>query len=191
MSHLPRVVDYANQPLALGKDFARDVSLIRERFIKHFPAYNYRSLVFEPTADPSKTNVTGKDGGTKMDPLWGESVPDNGNRKWEQPHKADGSPTEQTNNKYLGPFPINMRIRREASQKELQRWGFDRERQIYCVIPTSFLVDCNIEVKAGDLVEWNGPQKFRVEVYSGDGYWKNTNIPQYIVCGCDMLRVGS
>lgn len=196
-SYLPvGVLEYTEFPKPDSKDILQQVRMIECLFDKQAPEIEYYPLRKLPT--PSVTGgktdpnvLSGEDGTTKFDPLWGESVPDTvaAGTEWKQPH---GDPTQSVNarERYDGPILLRAQVRREAKERELKRWGFDEIRDVVVIIPVSYLDRYGVRVEAGDHFVWDG-ERYQVLKRARDGYFFNSNQRLYVVISAEHYREGT
>jgi hypothetical protein len=183
----PSALQVQQIPQSFGKDLRTIIRTIEERYRRHtqVPYYALRRDLTEVT---SLSTPVGEAGTTKFDPLYGESV-DPDMTTVEQAH---GSGTYSVADVDLFDDPVNIwaRVRRDAKNTDLQRWGFDKVRDLIVYIPCSTLDAAGITVKAGDKFVWNS-EDYNVIEFNQDGYWYNTNVALYVVINAEHRRFGS
>lgn len=197
-SYLPiDVLEYTEFPKANGKDVYRQIAMIEDVWARQMPKVEFYNAKKFPTAsldeggevDPNV--LSGEEGTTKYDPLWGERVSDsvaNGGA-WVQPH---GKEDHSVNGRGVFEVPVLLPCQIERIQKERQmkKYGFDEVREIVATIPVSFLDRFGVKVEAGDKFVWDGEQ-YEVKQERRDGWWMNSNVRLYVVMACDHWRPGS
>lgn len=129
---------------------------------------------------------------TQFDFLWGESVEqeiqDSG---WEQPHGDDDlNATRKAVDQFEGPYQMHAQVRKEPSEKELKKFGFERDRELMVFIPLSFYDAYGIRANPGDYFIWDDT-RYLVKQTDRKGWWKNTNVRLYMALACDKLHEGS
>jgi hypothetical protein len=195
MSYLPPyAVNKTVIPEAYGIDLQTIVRMIRERWEKFFPKLDYYSLQVAPTA-PASANmdkIVGAADNTQFDPLWGEAVdPALRGESWTQPHlSGEYAADKDATDVYATAVPMPSRFRREVKDSELHQWGFDRVRDVVVTIPVVFFDLADLTAKAGDKLSWNS-SFYDVVQQTTDGYWRNSNIPLYVILNCQTRRRGS
>ena len=163
------------------------LGVLRERWRRHFPHLLYSPLLHAPTTAVDPNTPVGDAGTTKYDPLWGEPV-DTRMTAVTQPQGTAYRAAE--NYQYRDAIRLPCRVNRAAHQTELQRWGFDKMRELIVSIPCPILDDYGITARPGDKFDWKNTT-FRVAQVSLDGYWRNSSIALYAVLNCQTLRHGS
>lgn len=201
MPYLPpqlnRVIsgDTLQLPQTSQLDFQMQVSVIRERFLRFHPLIPYRVLKLAPTPQPEREAnadpIVGVPGTTRYDPLWKESVDARVGDSWAQPHASTTlDATAVAADLFEPAVNIPSRVTRTALDSELHKYGFDRVRDLLVTIPTVFLDELGITVKAGDVVEWDGDE-YTILQETAQGFWYNTSVRLYVVCNCEHRRKGS
>lgn len=186
----PGIIEDAPFPKTWDKDLQMQVRMIVEKWKRMFPAADYFSLKKSVTADTTPQHApVGEAGTTKFDPVYGETVDAAMGANWVQPH-ASGTVKAANVEVFWPAVKIPRRVQRTAKELELKRWGFDKVRTMIVFIPSYFFDLHGITVVAGDKLLWNG-ESFTVLQFNGDGYWKNSNLPLYMVLNVEHLRVGS
>ena len=179
-------------PLEQAKDFELQVRLANELYRRKFPQLEYHSLNKATTVATVVANgdraPVGETGTTKFDPVWGESV-NAPNGKWEQPHGTAGVVAATAVELFAEPQHIHFRVQRINKEVELRKYGFDKVRLLTMFTPVSLLDEAGVTIKHGDKIRWNGDY-FKVEDFNLNGYWKNTDIPMYMVMNLDHYRLG-
>lgn len=195
MPYLPAIYTHEVElPGAYDKDLLLQVRVIIEKYRRYYPKIEYFTFKGDVTVSPSLPSdvptVVGEAGGTAFDPLWGESVPADQltDGVWQQPNDGSGA---AANPELFNPVVIvNCRIQRDAKEKELKKYGFDQIRDLLLFIPTARLDQLGITARAGDEFVWDG-YRYQFEQVEATGYWKNTNLPLYLVANCEQKKVGS
>ena len=189
-------------PRGIQKDLKQNIRMIEDLYRTQMPTINYyvqdkgatSVCDAEGTVDPEtilKETVVGDAGGGQWDPLWGESVPTSEETTgWEQPHGNDTHDATDSRGIFSAAIPLKARIQREAKDRELKKYGFDKVRQVLVHIPVSILDANGIQVEAGDEFEWDG-ERFMVLQRRRSGYWKNTNVRLYVTINADHARIQS
>lgn len=196
----PPAIDPTVFPQPYVADLTTHIGLIEERWRRSFPIISYTMIDKRVTAvadSPAGTGaasdaLSGEAGSTKFDPLWGESI-DSTLTTWQQPHgQAAATPAIKAvePNVYLPAIPLHARIRRAARKDELQKYGFDRIRDLLVTIPTSMLDTAGVTCAAGDRFVWNN-ELFEVIQWSPMGWWFQTSVKLYIVLNVQHARRGS
>lgn len=129
---------------------------------------------------------------TQFDMLWGESVEqavqDSG---WEQPHGDDDlNATRKAVDQFRGPYQLHGQVRKEPSEKELKKIGFDKDRELMVYIPLSMYDAYGISANPGDYFIWDDT-RYVVKQIDRTGWWKSTNVRLYMALACDKLHEGS
>jgi hypothetical protein len=130
---------------------------------------------------------------TQFDALWGESVDDRmqlPNEGWQQPHTTDAEADIAEVEKHDGPFYVHAQVRREPTEKELKKYGFDKVRDLLVHVPISLIDKMGIKVQPGDWFVWDDTEYSVLQV-ERTGYWMNTNIRLYFALNCEHRRRGS
>ena len=188
-------------PKAFKKDVRMQIRLIEDLYRTQMPEIDYfvhskdpTAICDEPGADEDTLlagTIVGETGGTQWDPLWGESVPSTEEATgWEQPHGNVTHDATDSRGVFDDPVRIRARVQREAKERELKKYGFDKVRAILVHIPVSILDAHGIFVEAGDEFEWDG-ERFLVKQRNRTGYWKNTNVRLYLTINADHARIQS
>lgn len=192
----PSVIEATAFPREQGDDLLMQIRLIEEQWARMYPTVTYFNLKKATTealsagvSDPNK--LSGEAGTTKFDPLYGEYVPSSvaAGGVWAQPH-GDAAKSVNEPEKVYEPVEIHARVQREAKERQLKRWGFDKIRDVILMIPASILDRFGITVEPGDIFVWDG-QRYVVQQYARDGYWKNTNVRLYLIVNAENYREGS
>jgi hypothetical protein len=191
MAYLPpNPTEATSFPVAYGVDIATAIRMAEEKWQRHFPSLAYYPLKKAVTpAEPNEDSPVGEAGNTVFDPIWGEAIPASMATEWEQPH-ADDVPNAPHPEIHADPVQLHLRIQREATEKELKRYGFDELRDLLAFSPLSLLDEAGIEVTQGDYFIWDGDE-YEVLQMERSGYWKNTNVRLYLVMNCTHRRAGS
>jgi hypothetical protein len=180
-------------PTALGYDFYTQVRLIEEKWRKYFPLIEYSPLLISPLLPASNSVVAGAVNTSQIDPLYMETINIAKDGAWKQPHASASpvvSPITDASDVFGEAVSINARIRREANDLELKKWGFDEMRDLIVTIPCSLFDTAEIQARPGDKFTWDG-EPYTVLQRTRDGYWKNSNIRFYVVMNCEKRRAGS
>jgi hypothetical protein len=178
-------------PNVHSPDFTFAVKQTEELWQQHYPRIAYMRLLKATTAVANKDTLSGEDGTTKFDPLWGEAVPAAVGTVWAQPHahvNPDVSASEAL--LYAEPVDIHARIQRTAREDFLKKVGFDRVRSLLVTIPASLLDAVRISPTAGDRFRYDG-ELYSVLQASPMGWWMNTNTKMYVVLNCGHEHRGS
>jgi hypothetical protein len=191
MTYLPPgILEEAPFPKTWDKDLRLQVRMIVEKWTRMFPAADYFTLKKAVTKDATSQHApVGAVGTTKFDPVYGETVDSAMGSNWVQPHLS-GTVKAANVDLFDSPVKIPRRTQRTAKELELKRWGFDKVRTMIVTIPSYFFDLHGITVVAGDNLAWNG-ERFTVLQFNGDGYWKNSNVPLYLILNVEHARVGS
>lgn len=180
-------------PKPLGRDFALQVKMIEDQYRLHFPTLHYEILVKATTPvlkQPDNSVLpSGEPGTTQWDPLWGERV-HAPNGKWEQPHGTGGVVKAVAVETWEVAPAVKARVQRVNQERELKRYGFDKNRELMVFFACSLLDANGIVVQVGDRFKWH-QQYFVIKEAHGDGYWQNTDIALYIVAAADHWREGA
>ena len=199
MPYLP--VDPLNQttfPKPWGKDLSVAISLIEERYRRHYTNIQWHSLKIDIT-EVSGAETTSEDldvavgsaGTTKIDPLYGEAIDPDDSGNWQQPHlSGDTAAAAVDVDLFDDPVELFMRVQRETIDLDLKLYGFDRVRDLLCYVPLSFFDKFGLTVHAGDYFVWDG-DPYDVLQFDRVGYWKNTNLRLYMLINAEHRRHGS
>jgi len=197
----PPIVQDTAFPKALDKDLQFQIRMIVEKWRRFYPCINYYPLlkcttpVQDTEVDTEQTIdgqnlITGADGNTGYDLLYGESVGQSMKTTgWQQPHQNDAHDASEEE-QFADPCRIHFRFFREAKQRDLQRWGFDKLRDVVITTPRALLDAAGIEGLEGDKFTYQG-EIYIVVAANNVGYWKNTNVPLYRVFNCEHRRRGA
>lgn len=197
----PELLNPTVFPKAFGRDLHAQVRMIRELWYQQMPILKYHKLIkattapTSPVSDPDTINqLSGEDGTTKWDPLYGESF-DSDESEWSQPHlstQTQGHEVQAGNVEQFHP-PINMpmQIERVARENQLKRWGFDRYRTMVATIPLIIFDEMGIGISQGDEITWDDDERFVVLQWAREGYWQNTNVRLYAVLSLEHARDGA
>lgn len=188
--YLP-VLDITNTsfPRADWKDVQQQVRLVNGKYRRIYPELPYYPLLRAPTAVASPGDLSGEPGTTAFDPIWGEPIAPGAGQKWEQPHGS--SALDATSGEVFGgPYPIHCRVQLDSKDLDLKKYGFDKVRDITVWIPLSLLDEQGVRVNSGDNLEWNS-RRFVVKEFTTTGWWRNTNVPLFMVLTLDHARLGS
>jgi hypothetical protein len=183
-------------PAAYGKDVEMAVRIIEDRWTRSYPQVEYLILKQSITEQGGGgiSAPVGASGTTLFDPLYGESL-DPTMLSWDQPHLSasntaneslDATDVEQFETGIL----VSAQVRREATERELKKYGFDEIRDLLLTIPTSLLDGAGIDPKPGDRFKWDG-DTYSVLQRKRGGYWKNTNVALYEVINAEHARFGA
>lgn len=193
MAYLPPgILEQTTIPAPFGADLRTGLSLIEEQWNRHFPALAYTTLLVDVTAIQGNdmNTLVGEPGSTKFDPLLGEAVPvAEGQTEWVQPHLSGTLDATQAD-VFASAVQVRARVRREATDDELKRWGWEKVRDLVVTIPVSLLDRLGVTCRPGDKLAWDG-QEYTVLNVSQDGYWKNSNVKLFVNLNCETRRKGS
>jgi hypothetical protein len=184
----PIVVEGTVFPEALGPDAITAIRMIEERWERMYPLVHYTMIDKKTTPVDSPATLSGEDGSSKFDTMWGESV-DRKLTTWKQPqNNPEVAAAEVT--VYQPSQQIRARIKREARENELKKFGFDRLRDLIVCIPCSLLDQKAITCQAGDRFTWNN-ETWEVIQHHVEGWWYNTNVNLYVWMNVQHARRGS
>jgi hypothetical protein len=191
----PVTGDTLERPQASQLDFRLHVRMIRERWDRFYPLLPYRVLLLSPTpAPPREENadpIVGAPGTTRFDPLWNESIDSSVGETWAQPHATTTTDaTAMRADRFAPPVNVHARVTRMALDSDLHKYGFDRVRDLLVTIPTTYLDEFGITVKAGDVLVWDGDE-YTVVQETALGFFYNTSVRLYVHCNCEHRRTGS
>ena len=182
----PSAITPTTMPKQYGRDLALAIRVINERYTRHYPAITYTPIDRSVTRSATLDTPSGSPG-TQYDPLYGEAI-DATMTAPGQPHGTDYAAADV--DVFKSPVVLHARVRRDAKETDLKRWGFEKVRDLVLYVPLSLLDAAGVTVGNGDKFAW-GPQEFTVNEYNRDGYWKNTNVPLYMVLNAEHRRKGS
>lgn len=197
-SYLPiGIIEHTEFPRADGKDVAMQIRQIEELWRRNYPKIEYYNIkkATSPALDGDDeldlVVLSGEEGFTEFDVLWGESVPETvaDVDTWVQPH-GKATHSVDSHDVFWPKVEFHARIQRESKERQLKKWGFDKIRDILVFIPLSSLDRHGITVDVGDKFWWDGDE-FNVLQHRKTGYWKNSNVRLYIVMNCEHRRLGS
>lgn len=197
-SYLPiDVLEYTEFPKPNSKDILQQIRMIEDLWKHQMPQVEYYNIKKAPTPplnvddEVDKNVLSGEDGTTKFDPLWGESVPDSvaATGEWAQPHGNDAH-SVNTREKYESVVLLHAKVQREAKERQLKKWGFDEMRDLVLTIPVSLLDRFGVKVEPGDQFVWDG-ERYTVLQKRRDGYFFNSNVRLYVVIMAEHYREGS
>lgn len=176
-------------PQAAGRDFLFQVRQISEKWRRMFPLLGYYQYKYFPSVqtpgDYSTPLGGGFSGGTLIDPLYNEPIPQGMTDANDDPHLSGpiggGNPKQ-----FHDPVPVNICLRKDVQDLELRRWGFNKVRPAFAVIPLDLLDRAGIVVSIGDEFDW-GSERFEVMEYRSSGYWKNSVSTFFLILGCETV----
>lgn len=187
----PPVPQDTQRPTPFGNDFQNAMRMISERWRRYYPLISYEMISVAPTNRVDLDTVAGAAGATQFDPLWQESVAVGQGGLWQQPHLSAGTDASVDAADVFKPAAnIHSQMRRDALKKELERWGFDRVRDLIAIIPCILLDAAGITAEPGDRITWDNDY-YTVSQRTLDSFWKNTNVRIYAVLNCTSRRRGS
>lgn len=173
----------------LTKDFTLQRGMCEERARKLSANVLYYCVDKRLTPVTPQAPMSGESGSTQFDPVWGEATATDSYGNWIQAHR-DPTVSAATVTKFLEAQSIPAQFRKEASDDELKRWGFDRIKDGVFVLTAYALDQRDIACQPGDVIEY-GTLRYKVMQWVVDGLWHQTNIPMYVVLNCETERKGS
>ena len=201
-------------PIVREKDFFFHARQTAEQWRRFYPQISYRRLInipttlYDETPEEIAASAEGDDrfkpipaisrksglatGGTIVDPLYNESVPDGTSPYWQQPHSSVESPERDAEkwNKYKEPVMVHAFIRVDVNEYILKRWGIDEDFDIIAIFATPILDEHGILVSVGDRFLWQG-QAYEVHQRKPDGWWMHSDLFLHLVTNCKRVRPGS
>jgi hypothetical protein len=155
------------------------------------PICAYYPILKDTTTPATLDTPVGTSGNTIFDPLYGEAVDQNmlGAGVISQP-QLSGIYNSANPEIFDNPVEMNIQIQMSELDNVLKRYGFDKTRTLVCRIPTSILDKNGVTVVEGDYLVWDGREYSITEVQQ-DSFWHNTNVPLFLVFGCNARRIGS
>lgn len=177
--------------------------VIKLRRLKNFPTKLYDDATtpeaiagegndrFKPI--PAINRKSGlNSGGTLVDPLYMESIPEGTSPYWQQPHSSVESPERNADawNEYQNPIDVHVFIRVTINEYVLKRWGIDEDFDLIAIFNTPELDDRGIVISVGDRFLWQG-QDYEIHQRRPEGWWNNTDLFFHLVCNCKRVRKGS
>jgi len=202
---VPHARDFEFHTRRLKEIWKRFYPTIQLRSLKHFPTtlFDDASTPEQIAADaegderfkpiPSVHRKSGHNtGGTEVDPLYLESVPQGTSSYWQQPHSSVESPERDAEkwNEYREAVDVHAFIRVTVNPYVLQRWGIDEDFDIIAMFTTPELDDRGILISVGDRFFWQG-QEYEVHHRRPEGWWFNTDAFLHLICDCRRVRRGS
>ena len=104
---------------------------------------------------------------------------------------------EAADKRFKDPLRIRALVLHEPQKKDLNKYGLDQSRKLMVHVTTLHLDDLGIlenrdDFLIGDLIMWGGETyEIKDQEKDTESYWMNTNIPFYLVLGCDIYRRGT
>jgi len=197
MSYLPpRVINDTLLPTANNpyKDLKVTCSLLVEQWRRFYPVIKYKMIKVD--LQEAVNDAVGRVPYTKVDDLYGESVPDSSilSNDWHQPHAQDpeGEELDATQHtKYEDAIDVNIRVEVVSDEKVIGTVStINDERDLVLYIPTSLLDLVGITISAGDVFEWDG-DNYEVVAHNFEQRWKNTNYYLFIRFYAKRQEIGS
>lgn len=192
---MPLIPPHADSPTVFpdphSADLQRAIESAEETWNRFYPYIAYSCIMKATTEVATMDTLSGEDGTTKFDPLWGEAVPTAVGPMWQQPQlneNANVVPADAA--VYAEPIQIRARIQRTAREEMLKRVGFDLVRSLLLTIPNSLLDKNGIIPRAGDRFAWDG-DLYEILQTSPYGWWMNTNTVLYTVMNAQHLHRGA
>lgn len=199
-------------PIPRERDFFFHARNIKEQWHRFYPLINLRTLKLFPTTlydvTPEEAAAEGDDrfkpiaainrksgdgsGGTLLDPLYMESVPQGTSPYWQQPHSAVESPERDAEkwNEYRDPREVHVFVKVDVNEYLLKRWGIDEDFDIIAIFNTPELDERGILISVGDRFLWQG-QEYEIHQRRPEGWWMMTDLFLHLVCNCKRVRRGS
>lgn len=201
-------------PLAKRGDFGFLSRRIKEQWRRFYPQVSLRRLknfpttLYDNSTTPEAIAAEGDDefkpidainrksglntGGTLVDPLYMESVPEGASPYWQQPHSSVESPERDADdwNVYQNPVDVHVFLRVEVNEYVLKRWGIDEDFDILAIFNTPELDERGILISVGDRFLWQG-QAYEIHQRRPEGWWANTDLFFHLICNCKRVRKGS
>lgn len=192
----PRVINDTVLPTANNpyKDLKVTVGLLKEQWKRFYPLVQYKMIKVD--LQEAVDDGVGRTPYTKVDDLYGESVPDSGlvDNEWHQPHAQDPEgdvldATEHT--RYHAEIGVNTQIDVTTDPKNIGTVStINDERDLTLVIPTALLDEVGVTISAGDVFEWDG-DTYEVTNHNFEQRWKNTNYYLFIRFFAKRQEIGS
>jgi hypothetical protein len=201
-------------PLAKEGDFNFYARRIKEQWRRFYPVIKLRRLkhfptsLFDDATTPEAIAAAGDEefkpitainrksgvntGGTLVDPLYMESVPEGTSPYWQQPHSSVESPERDADewNKYQNPIDVHVCLRVTVNEYVLKRWGIDEDFDIIAMFNTPELDERGILISVGDRFLWQG-QEYEIHQRRPEGWWMHTDLFLHLICNCKRVRRGS
>lgn len=204
--YIPRkYMESTEFPEAWGRDVQLQIRMIRERYMRFYPAIGYYQLIQGTGIASTPDVVTGAPApvadqsvptAAAFDTLYGESMDRQAAdaNQWDQPHLSGTQDATTEVEGFRTPVPIHMRVERPGSPNDRKRllnlYGFDKIRDIVVHVPAFFFDECGFRAKEGDKIVWDG-QEYVVLQEAGAGWWKNSNVRLYRGLSMEHKRLGS
>lgn len=179
-------------PKSWSKDIRTQARMAEERWRRSYPLISYYCIKKAITPRDNLSDfdeLVGETGTTKFDPLWREAVPANVTDEWEQPNTTDDLDAT-ARYQHEDAIHLHATVRREGTNYDLQRYGFDKVRDLLLFVPILFFDRFNRKPQPGDIFEWDGDRFYVLET-KRSGYWKNSNIRIFYTINSERLRRGS
>lgn len=191
MPYLPVInLDDTELPTGVGSDYTLQLDMMSERWRKFYPQIDYFSMRRATTVTTDLNVPVGGSGATKFDPLYHEPI-DSDMTTVVSPQGTNSANYDAGGVEvYAASVRVHARVRVDATDAELKRWGFDKVRDLIVQIPCVLLDTAGIGVRAGDKFRW-GNTDYDVMQQVLDGRWRNTNIRFYVVINAQQRRPGA
>lgn len=180
-------------PVALEADLEFAARKSIEMWARFYPTVRYKriKLAATPVSTPKGLSGVGT-GGTVVDDLYGESVPDHGDSSWRQPHSTVESAAADAHDhhQYEAAQDVHCYLRVDVADYELKRYGIEEQFNLLGIFAAAELDERKIIVSQGDRFLWQG-QEYQIHERKLSGWFFNTDIPLYVVTTCDRVRRGS
>jgi len=188
-------------PVAIGGDLSVTLRQLEEVWRRFYPTVLYRRRLVMDTPvvegeQAFKRDVTSVGtGGSVVDPLWGETIPQPAPRfksKWAQPQSSVESSLRDADNHHVfgPPQKIHVYIRRELNDYMLKRFGIEKIEDLIVIFLTSELDAAGIVVQEQDRFQWNNAE-YEILNPKDVERWAHTDIFLFVVANCKRVRYGS
>lgn len=188
-------------PVAIGADLEVTVRQLKEVWRRFYPTVLYRRRqVFDTPQQEggleAKVDLTSVGtGGSVVDPLWNETVPQPAPRfksKWAQPHSSVESEQKDadTHHRFAPPIKVHAYIRRELNDYMLRRFGIEKIEDNIAIFLTAELDEVGIVVQEQDRFQWNNAE-YEVLNPKDVERWAHSDVFLFVVANCKRVRYGS
>lgn len=198
----PPVVEDTVFPFAGNTASSADLTtinrLLKEKWARFFPIVTYYPIKYTPTMpedlsgnyDPN--SAAGDVEGTLVDDLWGEDINAITSASLDVVDltvEAIGDRVKDSRI-YESSVEINAAVQMQPSDRTLKRFGIDKMKEVLFVLLCKSMDESGFSASNGDKIVWRG-EEFEVTVVRDSGYWQNTNVFLYSICGCERKRQGT
>lgn len=189
----------------IQEQWKRFYPIVKLRTLRHFPTTLFDDATtpeaiaaelagdtkFKPIAAINRKSGLNT-GGTNVDPLYMESVPEGTSPYWQQPHSSVESPERDADQwpNHRDPVDVHVALRVTVNEYVLKRWGIDEDFDIIAMFNTPELDERGILISVGDRFLWQG-QEYEIHQRRPEGWWANTDLFFHLICNCKRVRRGS